>query len=91
MSNGSFGTVTAVSASSITVKNARTGESKTYAIVSSTQITKDGTLANVSDIATDSTVMVTPDSANAGNALSIAVNVQFGGPSATTQSDIQTN
>jgi hypothetical protein len=88
---GAIGSVTAVSASSITVKNARSGESTTYAIVSSTQITKDGTIASASDITTSSTVMVTPDSANTANALSITVDPSFGGMGGNTQNSIQTN
>jgi hypothetical protein len=92
MGSGSLGTVTAISASSITVKNSRSGESSTYAIVSSTQITKDNTLASYTDITTDSTVMVTPDSAHAENALSITVDPEFGRMGANSQSsDIQTN
>jgi hypothetical protein len=90
MGSGSLGTVTAISASSITVKNSRSGESSTYAIVSSTQITKDNTLASYTDITTNSTVMVTPDSANTGNALSIVVDPAFGNGT-PSQSSIQTN
>lgn len=92
MGGGTIGTVTAISSGSITVKNSRSGESTTYAIVGTTQITKDNTIASVSDITTDSTVRVTPDSANTSNALSITVNPELGGFSGGPQSStIQTN
>lgn len=54
---GTTGTVTAVSATSLTVKD-NAGESKTFAIDSSTQIVKNGATAVVGDIMTGAIVMV---------------------------------
>ncbi len=79
--NGSFGEVTAVSDSSITiaVRNFRQSTSsgsdtaKTYAINSSTTITIDGSTGKASDIATGDTVMIEADSSDSSVAASIRV------------------
>lgn len=81
---GSIGSVTAVSSTSITVSNQRTGTSNTYAINSSTVITKDGTAAAASDIQAGDTVLVRPAASDASVAASISVDPSFGGPGAGT-------
>jgi hypothetical protein len=78
LGNDTIGTVSAISASSITVQDQHTGASKTYAITSATQIVKDGTTAAYSDITTNSTVLLTADSKNTGNALHITVDPSLG-------------
>jgi len=55
---GVFGTVSAISDSSITVGDQRSGESTTYAINSTTTITDNGTSASASDIKSGDTVMI---------------------------------
>lgn len=93
MRNGSFGEVTAVSDSSITiaVRNFRQGSSsegdttKTYTINSSTKITVDGRAGSVSDIAAGDTVMIEADSSDSSIAASIRVGMG-GGPSGQMQS-----
>lgn len=76
---GGFGTVTAVSATSITVQNSRTGESKTYAITNGTKVTNNGAAAAVSDIQTGSMVLVQTSTSDAGTATAIVINPSFGG------------
>jgi len=77
--NGSFGTVTAVSSSSITVKNDRTGETKAYSISGSTTITNNGATASASDITVGDTVMVTTSSTTSTDATDIRLNPTIGG------------
>ncbi|HEX7963215.1 MAG TPA: hypothetical protein VF466_01350 [Candidatus Saccharimonadales bacterium] len=89
-SSGGLGSVTAISASSITIKNDRDGTTKTYAITSSTQIEKDGTIGAYTDITVGATAIVTPDSANEDNALRITLMpASFSGGAGNYQ--IQTN
>lgn len=94
---GDIGSVTAVSDTSITVKNQRTAESKTYTINSSTTVTNNGSEAAASDIKTGDTVIVEPDSANSSTASRIMLNPSFrGGPgdaqsSTSDDSGLQTN
>lgn len=76
---GGFGTVSAISSGSITVNNTRTGESKTYAITSSTKITDNGQTVSASSIADGDTVVVIPSSSDSSDAASIIVNPSFGG------------
>ena len=76
---GGFGTVSAISASSITVDNSRTGQSTSYAITSSTKITDNGQSAAASSIATGERVVVVPSTSNSSDAASILVNPSFGG------------
>jgi len=76
---GGLGTVTAISSSSITVQNSRSGQSSTYAITSSTEISDDGQSASASSIAQGETVIVVPSSSNSSDASRILVNPSFGG------------
>ena len=85
--NGSFGQVTAISDTSITVTtrqrfnsstNSSTSTTKTYTINSSTTITIDGATAKASDIKTGDEVMIEPSSSDSSIATSIRVG--FGGP-----------
>lgn len=93
---GGIGNVTAISDTSITVKNDRTSESKTYTINSSTTITNDGASATASDIKTGDTVLVEASSSDSTTATRITLNPSFGGgmgPGTQSSSDtnIQTN
>jgi hypothetical protein len=74
-----IGQVTAISATSISVQNSRTGATNTLAITSSTQISDNGQTATTSDIQTGDTVFVTEDSSNTSQAARILVNPSFGG------------
>jgi hypothetical protein len=76
---GGFGTVSAISSSSITVQNSRSGTSKTFAITSSTKITDSGQSATAGSIATGDRVIVIPSSSNSSDAASIMINPSFGG------------
>ncbi len=80
---GGRGSVTAVSDTSITINDARTGGSKTYGITSSTIITDNGTTVAASDIKTGDEVFVTTGSSTSTAATRILVNPTqggFGGP-----------
>jgi hypothetical protein len=81
--NGSFGAVTAVSATSISVQDRRSSTAKTYNIISTTTITSSGAAATTSDIAVGDNVIVRTASASSTDATSIAVNPTMGGPSNT--------
>jgi hypothetical protein len=74
-----IGQVTAISPTSITVQNSRTGTSSTLAITSSTQITDNGQTISVSDIQTGSTVLAVASTSDSSQAASIMVNPSFGG------------
>ncbi len=76
---GGFGTVSAVTSSSITIDNPRTGTSKTYSITSSTKITSAGQSASISSIAKGDRVIVMPSTNNSSIAATIIVNPSFGG------------
>ncbi|HEY1645123.1 MAG TPA: hypothetical protein VGF75_01920, partial [Candidatus Saccharimonadales bacterium] len=76
---GGFGTVSAVSSTSITVSNQRTNAATTYSITSSTKITDDGQTVSVSSIADGERVIVEPTSSGGTVAGSILVNPSFGG------------
>jgi len=76
---GGIGSVTAVSASSITIQNARTGTSNTYSIDSSTKITDNGQTVSASSIATGDRVLIMPASSGSTVAATIIVNPSFGG------------
>lgn len=58
MMNGAVGTVSAVSSSSITIKDTTRGGTVTYTIDGNTKVTEDGTTKAVSDIQTGNTVRV---------------------------------
>ncbi len=77
---GGLGSVTAVSSSSITVQNQRTGTSTTYTIDSSTKITNNGATAAISDIKTGATVLVRTSSSSTTTATTIEVNPRFSSP-----------
>jgi len=74
-----FGTVTAVSSSSITIQNSRTGSADTYTLTSSTTVTDSGQSSSISAIQTGDTVMVTLDSSNTQDVTAIMLNPSFGG------------
>jgi hypothetical protein len=79
MRSGSIGTVTAVSASSITLSDERTDTTKTYSITNSTKITKDGSMVVYSSISVGTRVLVTVSSATSTVATQILVNPIMGG------------
>ncbi len=93
--NGSFGEVTAVSDSSITISvrqggpnsSSSSSATKTYTITSSTTITNNGSAGSLSDIATGDTVMIEADSSDSSVAASIRVGMG-GMPGGRTQSAI---
>jgi hypothetical protein len=74
-----FGEVTAISASSITIEDSRSGTSTTLAITSSTKITDNGQTASVSSIQTGTEVVVSENTSDTSQAASIMVNPSFGG------------
>lgn len=87
---GAFGTVTAVSSSSITIQDQMQGVTTTYAITSSTTVTDNGSSASVDDIKVDDTVMIQTDSSSSSDgatATSIMLNPSMRGPGATNQSE----
>ena len=94
---GAFGTVSAVSSDSITIKDQRSGGSNTYTITSDTTITDNGNTATISDIQTGDTVMIrtastddpTSSSASSKTASSIILNPQMGNPGGRQSSDSQ--
>ena len=77
--SGGFGQVSAVSASSITLQNPRSGTNTTYTITSATTITDNSQAVTTSDIQTGDTVIVRVASAGSTTATSILVNPSFGG------------
>jgi hypothetical protein len=76
---GGFGQVTAVSSSSITLQNPRSGTSTTYSITSSTTITDNGQAVSASSIQTGDTVIIQVASSGSTIAKTILVNPNFGG------------
>jgi hypothetical protein len=78
-----FGSVTAISAASITV-DSNSGTSMTFAITSSTVITDNGQTTTTSDITTSDTVAVIASSTDTTQAARILVNPGFGGGSSST-------
>jgi hypothetical protein len=73
-----FGTVSAVSSSSITIQT-RSGTTSTYNLTSSTTVTDSGQTSSVSSIQNGDTVILTLDSSNTQNVSSILLNPSFGG------------
>jgi hypothetical protein len=71
--NRLFGTVTAISSSSISVNNTRTNSTTTVAINSNTQITSNQQTISASDITVGEDVMVALDPSNTSIATSITV------------------
>jgi hypothetical protein len=82
-----MGQVTAISPTSITVQNERTGTSSTLAITSSTQITNNGQTATASDIQSGDTVFITENTSNTSQAARILLNPSFGGGGNQNQSN----
>ncbi|HKR82422.1 MAG TPA: hypothetical protein VJR27_05510 [Candidatus Saccharimonadales bacterium] len=76
---GTLGTVTAVSASSITIQNSRIGGNTTYTINSATKITKDGVTASVGDIQTGATVVIQASGSDVAAASEIEINPSMDG------------
>lgn len=101
--NGSFGTVTAVSDTSITVNESRNNTTMTYAITSSTTITNNGSAGSVSDIKIGDNVLIEASSSDAKTATRIIDGIQGGpgggyfrgqqnsGGGQSQQPDVQTN
>jgi len=92
---GGFGTVTAISSSSITLSvqtggpdadSSSTATTKTYTITSSTSVTNSGAAATVSDITVGDIVRIQTDSSTSTTATSIEINPTFGGRGAPTNS-----
>ncbi|HUD10624.1 MAG TPA: hypothetical protein VMR28_03045 [Candidatus Saccharimonadales bacterium] len=94
-----FGQVTAISSSSISVQDSRTGSTSTLGITSSTTITDGGQSVSYTDIQTGDTVAVISNSSSTADATRILVNPSFGGggggspqsPSSSGTSDTQSN
>lgn len=92
--NGSFGEVTAISDSSITISlmgrpgSSSANSTKTLTINSSTKITVDGTTAKASDIKTGDTVQVTVNTSDSTVAASIRAGI--GAPDMQQSADIET-
>jgi hypothetical protein len=85
--NGSVGAVTAIDSSSITVKNQRTSQDKTYTITSTTTVTNDDANASISDIKVGDTVMVQASTDDTSAATRILLNPSLGGgPSSQSSS-----
>ncbi|HUC88322.1 MAG TPA: hypothetical protein VMR95_04200 [Candidatus Binatia bacterium] len=73
------GSVTAISPSSISVQDSRTGSTVTLSITSSTAITDSGQTVTTSDIQTGDTVVVVASSSSSNQASRILVNPSYGG------------
>jgi hypothetical protein len=82
-----IGSVTAVSASSITVNDQTSGSSKTFSITSSTTISNNGQTATANDISVGTTVVVIADSSSSTQASRILVNPSTGGNAPSTTSN----
>jgi hypothetical protein len=88
---GGFGAVTAISTTSITVQNSRTGTSQTYSIGSDTTVSNMGQTGSVSDIKTGDQVIIQPSTTDATHAATIRLGGFGGGatgaPSGSTSTD----
>jgi hypothetical protein len=76
---GAIGQVTAISATSISVDNQRTGATSSYTITGRTTITDNGQAVAVTDIQTGDTVLITSAASGSAAAGRILVNPSFGG------------
>lgn len=85
---GVHDTVTAISSTSITVKNERTNATSTYAITSSTQILNNGANATISDIKTGDTVRVRASNTDTNTAAEIEINPSFRGTDSDMPDDM---
>jgi hypothetical protein len=83
---GGFGLVTAISPTSISTQNARSGSATTYAITSSTVITASGATVTYSDIQVGDTVIVRASSSSTTTAADINV-IAAGNNSVTGTTD----
>ncbi|HSX45993.1 MAG TPA: hypothetical protein VLG27_03260 [Candidatus Saccharimonadia bacterium] len=92
---GGLGQVTAVSSTSITISNQRTGADSTYTINLSTAISDNGQTVAASDIQAGDTVLVMTSGSGSTTATRILVNPSFGGssggPPASTDAQTQTD
>jgi hypothetical protein len=79
-----FGTVAAISSTSISVQDSRSDTNETLAITSSTTITDNGQSVSASDIQTGETVAVFASSTNSSQASKILVNPSYGGGNSST-------
>lgn len=82
---GAFGTVSAISGSSITVNNSRTGSASTFTITSATTVTDNGSSSSVSAIQDGDTVIVRTSGPGSTTASQIMVNPAFGGGAGASQ------
>jgi hypothetical protein len=82
----SLGSVTAISSSSISVQDERSGTVKTYSITSSTVITDNGSTVTYSDIQNSDGVIVMASSSAPTTASRINVNPSYGGNNPSTGS-----
>ncbi len=82
---GGFGTVTAISSTTISVQDFRSGTVTSYAITPSTVITDNGTTVSYSDIANGDRVIVMASSSSPTVASTINVNPNYGGPGGASQ------
>lgn len=89
--NSAIGSVTAISTTSISVNDQRSGTTKTYSITSSTTITKAGAAATTADIAVGDTVMVRASSSTSTTATTIIVDPQLGAGQSTAPSTSSTD
>lgn len=87
---GGFGEVTAISSTSISVQNPRSGTTTVYAITSSTVITDNGATVTYSDIQDGDTVIVIASSSSSTTASKINVNPSYGGGSSSPAVGSQT-
>ena len=79
-----FGSVTAVSASSITVDDSQSSSSTTFSITSSTSISDNGQTVTASDISVGETVVVIASSSASTQASRILVNPSTSGAPSST-------
>lgn len=88
-----FGQVTAVSSTSISVQDTRTGTTTTLSITSATQIMNNSATVAASSIQVGDTVLVSPASAGSTQAGRITVNPDLGGgfSGTNTSPDVSTN
>lgn len=82
---GDMGTVTAITDTSITVKNAQSGATKTYTIGTATTITEDSNTIAAAQIQINDTVLIQTDTTDTSTATQIIVNPSFGPPTGTQQ------
>jgi hypothetical protein len=80
MRNGVFGQVTAVSSTSISVKNTRSNSDSTLSINDATKVTNNGQTASVSDVKVGDTVIIRTSATDTKTATQINLNPQMRGP-----------